>query len=402
MLEKHLMRDRDWRHTRLAFALVASLVLTGCGGGTASETASGQTPYKIGYVLALSGTGSVFADPARQGMELAIERINATNAAGRPVTTVVVDDGTDPRMAAEACNRLVAQDHVNAIIGYESTPARVACNQAAQRAQIPYIASSNSGGDLCIANLFQVGTVPNQQIDGLVDYLLGTGVRRFYLFGSDYSSPKASFARAKAYLTQKNATIVGETYEPLGTSEFSADIARIAAAQPEVVISSLIGAEGVPFYRQFATDPRTKSIKMASIELKAATTRAIGAQADGILLASDYFQNIEGERNAAFVAAMKQKFGEKADPSESAVLPYDAAHLLAAAVKLAGSTDGPAVTAALARASFDGPRGTIGFSNGMHYATFDMFVASVAQEGRAFQILTRVPTVAPVLTCTQE
>jgi hypothetical protein len=60
------------------------------------------------------------------------------------------------------------------------------------------------------------------------------------------------------------------------------------------------------------------------------------------------------------------------------------------------------VTAALARASFDGPRGTIGFSNGMHYATFDMFVASVAQEGRAFQILMRVPTVAPVLTCTQE
>ena len=388
-----------YRQPRIVLGIIAATLMAAACGGGASPESSRVAPYKIGYVLALSGTGSAFADPAQQGMELAVEDINGNNAAGRPITTVIADDGTDPRMAAEACNRLVTQDKVDAIIGYESTPARVACNQAAQRAGIPYIASSNSGGDICAANLFQVGTVPNQQIDGLVDYLLASGARRFYLIGSDYSSPKASFARARGYLVEKGATVAGESYEPLGTTEFSSDIARIAAAKPDVVLSSLVGADGVPFYRQFATDPRTASIKSATFELKAVTARAIGAQANGILLASDYFPNIEGARNAEFVAAMQKKFGDRAEPSESAVLPYDAAHLLAAAVKAAGSTDGHTVIEALKRASFDGPRGTIGFASGNQYATFDMFVASVTEQGKAFDIRQRIKAIAPVLTC---
>jgi ABC-type branched-subunit amino acid transport system substrate-binding protein len=139
------------------FLLALLLVFVGCRGAAGDEA---NQPYKIGFVLALSGAGSVFADAARQGMELAVEQINASGSAGRPIAITIVDDATDPRTAAEVCNRLVTQERVNAIIGYESTPARVACNQAALRAGIPYIASSMSGGDLCLPNLFQVGMAP--------------------------------------------------------------------------------------------------------------------------------------------------------------------------------------------------------------------------------------------------
>jgi branched-chain amino acid transport system substrate-binding protein len=382
------------------YALAAfCLTVAACGGSAPGGDAPAANTYKIGYVLALSGTGSVYADPARQGMELAIEHINRENLAGRPLAITIVDDATDPRTAADVCNRLVTQDKVNAIIGYESTPARVACNQAAQRAQIPYLASSNSGGDLCLPNMYQVGTVPNQQIDGLVDHLIERGVRRFYLFGSDYSSPKASFARAADYIKNKGAAVVGTTYEPLGTGDFSADVARIAAAKPDAVIAALVGADAVPFHKQFATDPRTAKIMVTSFELKASTARAIGPQANGVVLASDYFNSIDSPANVAFIAAMKQKFGDKADPSESAVLPHDAAHLLAAAIKKAGTADGPAVITALSQVSTDGPRGTIAFANGARYATFDMFIAAVRDEGRRFEILRRVPRVSPVVPC---
>jgi ABC-type branched-subunit amino acid transport system substrate-binding protein len=381
--------------------LAACAFVTACGADTSAPagSAGGPTPYKVGFVLALSGTGSVYADPAQQGMQLAIEHINKENLAGRPLEIVVVDDATDPRVAADACNRLVMQEKVDAIIGYESTPARVACNQAAQRAQIPYIASSNSGGDLCLPNMYQVGTVPNQQIDGLVDYLIQIGKRKFYLFGSDYSSPKASFARAQEYIASKQATVVGTTYEPLGTADFSADIARIAAAKPDVVIAALVGADAVPFHKQVATDPRTSGITLSSFELKASTARAIGPQVNGVVMTSDYFVTIDTPANAAFIAAMKQKFGDKADPSESAVLPHDAAHLLAGAVKAAPSVNGPDVIKALSTSSIDGPRGTIAFGGGARYATFDMFVAAVRDEGRNFEILKTVPRVVPVVPC---
>ncbi|NOT63664.1 MAG: ABC transporter substrate-binding protein, partial [Acidobacteria bacterium] len=234
-----------------ALLLTALTAFAGCRGNTNNDA---NQPYKIGFVMALSGAGSVFADAARQGMELAIEQVNATNSAGRRVEITIVDDATDPRTASEVCNRLVTQERVNAIIGYENTPSRVACNQAAQRAGIPYVASSMSGGDLCIPNLFQVGMVPSQQVTAMADYLLKSGAKKFYYVGSDYSSPKASFEIAKSYLKSKGAEIVGVSFEPVGATDFAADIAKIAAANPDVVIESIAAADEIPFFKQFRTD----------------------------------------------------------------------------------------------------------------------------------------------------
>jgi len=381
----------------MRFRLLCCVLLALAGCRSAANTDVNQ-PYKIGFVLALSGAGSVFADAARQGMELAVEQINAANSAGRRVAITIVDDATDPRTAAEVCNRLVTQERVNAIIGYESTPARVACNQAAQRAGIPYIASSMSGGDLCLPNLFQVGMVPSQQITAMADYLLKEGAKKFYLLGSDYSSPKASFEIARSYLTAKGGEIVGVSFEPVGASDFAADIAKIAAANPEVVIESIAAADEIPFYKQFRTDARTANLKVASIELKVSTAKAIGAQAQDVITASTYYPAIQSAANEAYLNAMKQKFGDQAQPSESALLPFDAAHLLAAAIKAANTSDGAAVTQALRAASWEGPRGRIAFGPGINYATLDVYIGIAGNDG-SFTVKEKVSALEPRLSC---
>jgi urea transport system substrate-binding protein len=380
---------------RFIFLLAVLLAFAGCRNASNNDA---NQPYKIGFVLALSGAGSVFADAARQGMELAVEQINATNAAGRPIAITIVDDATDPRTAAEVCNRLVTQERVNAIIGYENTPSRVACNQAAQRAGIPYVASSMSGGDLCIANLFQVGMVPNQQITAMADYLLKSGAKKFYLLGSDYSSPKASFEIAKSYLTSKGAEIVGASFEPIGASDFAADLAKIAEAKPDYVIEALTAADEIPFYKQFRTDARTANQNIASIELKVSTAKAIGEQVRDVITASSYYPSIRSPANEAYLNAMKQKFGDKGQASESAILPFDAAHLLANAIKAANTSDGAAVTNALRTASWDGPRGRIAFGNGVNYATLDVYIATAGTDG-GFTVKEKVSALEPRLSC---
>jgi branched-chain amino acid transport system substrate-binding protein len=380
----------------LAYSALFALMANACA--TPPNPDSDDRPYRVGMVLALSGTGSVFADAARQGAELGIDHLNTTNAAGRPFSMIIVDDATDPRTAADVCNRLVTQEKVDAIVGCESTPARLACNQAAGRAGIPYIAASASGGDICLPNLFQVGIVPSQQVDALVDYLIKEGAKSFYLFGSDYSSPKASFDRAKSYVESRGGTIAGTSYEPLGTSDFSADIAKIAAANPDVVLDAIVGSDGIAFIKQFKSDPRTAKIKLASLEMKASTARAIGPPVEGTIVPSDYFPSIQSPANDAFLAAMRQKFGDAAQPSESAVLTYDAMNLLAAAVREANSTEGQKVIQSLARISFDGPRGRISFDNGTHYATLTIFVGIVASDG-SFHIQSVSPPLVPQLNC---
>jgi urea transport system substrate-binding protein len=394
----HVLREPSCGFLKRRFFLVlcsAWLLFTSCNNPANNNP---NQPYKIGFVLALSGAGSVFADAARQGMELAVEQINATNSAGRKIEITIVDDATDPRTAAEVCNRLVTQERVNAIIGYENTPARVACNQAAQRAGIPYVASSMSGGDLCIANMFQVGMVPSQQVTAMADYLLKSGAKKFYLLGSDYSSPKASFEIAKTYLTSKGATIVGTSFEPVGASDFAADLAKIAEANPDVVIESIAAADEIPFYKQFRTDARTAKLKVASIELKVSTAKAIGAQVQDVITASTYYPSIQSQANDTFLAAMKQKFGDTAQPSESALLPFDAAHLLAAAIKAASASDGATVMNALRTASWDGPRGKIAFGNGINYATLDVYIALAGTDG-SFTVKEKVSALEPRLSC---
>ena len=380
---------------RLQCVCCVLLMLVGCRNAANNDA---NQPYKIGFVLALSGAGSVFADAARQGMELAVEQINAANSAGRPIAITIVDDATDPRTAAEVCNRLVTQERVNAIIGYENTPSRVACNQAAQRAGIPYVASSMSGGDLCLANLFQVGMVPSQQVTAMADYLLKSGAKKFYLLGSDYSSPKASFEIAKTYLTAKGAEIVGVSFEPIGASDFAADLAKISAASPEVVIESLTAADEIPFYKQFRADTRTAKMKVASIELKVSTAKAIGAQAQDVITASTYYPSIQSPANEAYLNAMKQKFGDQAQPSESAMLPFDAAHLLAAAIKAANTSDGASVTTALRTASWEGPRGKIAFGKGINYATLDVYIGLAGTDG-SFTVKEKASALEPHLNC---
>ncbi|MGH6980219.1 MAG: ABC transporter substrate-binding protein, partial [Stellaceae bacterium] len=78
-------------------ALAAGLVL-------AAVAARADTPsYKVGWIAAFSGIGTAWSESGTRGIQLAVDRINGENLAGKPVTFVTADDGGDPRTAAEVC-----------------------------------------------------------------------------------------------------------------------------------------------------------------------------------------------------------------------------------------------------------------------------------------------------------
>ncbi|MFN0121942.1 MAG: ABC transporter substrate-binding protein, partial [Blastocatellia bacterium] len=122
------------------------------------------------------------------------------------------------------------------------------------------------------------------------------------------------------------------------------------------------------------------------------------AQAQDVITASTYYPSIQSPANDAYLGAMKQKFGDKALPSESAILPFDAAHLLAAAIKAANTADGAAVTNALRTAGWDGPRGRIAFGAGINYATLDVYIGIAGTDG-SFTVKEKASALAPRLTC---
>ncbi len=152
----------------------------------------------------------------------------------------------------------------------------------------------------------------------------------------------------QARATSDSAQVVGTSYEPLGTTDFSSDIGKIAAAGPDTVIDILVGSDETAFYKQFKTDPRSKGIKTASFLMDDGIAAAIGGQLlQGTVLSTGYFKDNPGKGNQQFINAMTKKYGDKAEISGAAAAAWDGVFILAHALKNAKSTGGADVIAAL-------------------------------------------------------
>jgi branched-chain amino acid transport system substrate-binding protein len=372
-----------FRHTglsgrRLGFAalllIVGATVLAASAG--AARVHQSATTFKVGWITGLTGTQATNSASATQGIAAAFTQINKTNAAGVKLALVTVDDAATPQVASQRCNELVNQDHVQAVIGFESTPSQSACNQFLTSANIPYIlAQTSTSGSICLANYYALGTVGNQQVNPLVDYFLKHGSKRIYIVANDFSSGHIGAGQIGDRVGSK-ATIVGTSYEPLGTTDFSSDISKIAAAKPDTVIDVLVGNDEVSFYKQFRTDPRSNGIATGSFLMDDGIAAAIGQKLlKGTVVNTSYSPTNPSKQNKQFIAAMKAKFGSKAAVSGAAAAAWDGAWILARTLKKAHSTDGSAIISGLANAVYTGARGGLSFK-GKHYVSLAMFLVS--------------------------
>ncbi len=133
------------------------------------------------------------------------------------------------------------------------------------------------------------------------------------------------------------------------------------ASGADVVLSSFVGADLVAFERQcHAMGVREQSRSLA-LALDEPTRERIGdTAAAGTSGVSGYFEQLPGERNAAFVRHYRRAYGRFAPPlssiSESA---FDAVHLYAAAARRARADDPRSVARELRAGRCDFPRGTV-------------------------------------------
>jgi ABC-type branched-subunit amino acid transport system substrate-binding protein len=378
----------------LVFTAIAIAAVAGVPAPTA-QAQSSAPPLKVGYVSSLSGPGAANADSSMQGARVAVDAINAANTAGRQFDLDIADDATDPKTAGDVCSRLVLEDKVDVIIGSEPTPARLACDQFAAKAGIPYIAASGSPGDLCLSNLFTPGPVPNQMTDPLLDYVMSKGYKKFYFIGSDYSAGHAAQKLAEAHIKAAGGTLIDSAFVPLGMSDFSLELGKIAEAKPQIVLVVILGSEILTFHKQFGADPRLKGIERADNFLTPQYTHELKEAAAGVFVANMYFPAVDTPASNTFKAALKARYGDRATPDIWSALSYEAFYLLANVVKNVG-TDHAKMLAALKTAHFDGPAGSVQITN--NYAEMPVYIGTAQPDG-TIKIVQQTKPVPPQLSC---
>jgi ABC-type branched-subunit amino acid transport system substrate-binding protein len=208
--------------------------------------------------------------------------------------------------------------------------------------------------------------------------------------------PHSLAADAAKTIAANGGTVVGQTFVPLGTSDFSSVVSKIKAANPDLIFAPLVGGDAVAFVKTAASFG-LKAPYLTEL-MEEDTVAGIGAKADaGLNTALSYFQGLATPENQKYLAAYHAMFGASAPPQNSlSESVYEAINMWALAAEKAGSIDTSKVAAALPGISWDGPRGQVTMGSD-HHVTQHMYLAA-AQPDATLKVVHDFGEIAPA-TC---
>ncbi len=339
--------------------------------------------YRVGILHSLVGTMAESEKPLVDAARLAVEEINARGGLlGRPLEAVVADGRSEPATFGCEARRLIAAEGITTIFGCWTSTARKAVRREVEASggllwyPVQYEGLEES------ENVFYTGGTLNQQVEPALDWALAELGQRFFLVGSDYVYPRTANRLAKALLLSHGGTVSGEALVPLGSTDFSDVIRRLADAGPLVVFSTINGDSNVAFYRQLAA-ARLSSALYPVLAMSVAETElvSIGDSARGHLACWGYFQSLESEANRKFIAAYRARFGAHRSTSDPIAAAHTQVHLWAEAVRKAGSFEPADVVRSAPGCRLVSPLGDIHIRPN-HHVTRSAMIGRVGGDGQ--------------------
>jgi urea transport system substrate-binding protein len=346
---------------RIAIALsLPAVLVAGCVSEPGTTKSSGND-IKVGVLHSLSGTMAISEVTVKDAELLAIEEINAAGGVlGKKIVPVTEDGASDWPTFAEKAQKLISQDKVATVFGGWTSASRKAMLPVFERNKALLWYPVQYEGLESSPYIFYTGATTNQQIVPALDYLAAQGKKRLFLVGSDYVFPRTANKIIKAYAAAKGIEILGEEYTPLGHTEYSTLVNKLAGAKPDAVFNTLNGDSNVAFFKQLRSAGITAATTpVVSVSVAEEEVRGIGPDnVAGHLVAWNYYQTTQTAANDTFVKAFKAKYGPDKVTSDPMEAGYNAVKLWAAAVAKAGTTDVEAVKKAAGGIALEAPEGT--------------------------------------------
>jgi len=350
----------------------AAVILGGTG-------AQGQEKLKIGIIATLSGPPAVLGQQLRNGFNLAVKDLNG-KLGRRDVEVIVADDELKPDLAVNKVKALVDRDKVDFVVGpiFSNILAAIMKPVTEGGAILisPNAGTSNFAGKECNPNFF-VTSYQNDQVFAVSGkHAQDTGIKKAFLMAPNYQAGKDALAGFKAFF---KGDIADEVYVPLNQLDFSAELAKIAAAKPDAVYVFLPGGMGVNFVKQFRQAGLANNVTfLSAFTVDESTLPAQQDAALGFFGGANWAPDLDNPQNKRFVAAYEKEFG--AVPATYAFQAYDAALLIDSAVRqVQGNVaNREALRAAMMKAEFASLRGGFKF-NTNHYPIQDFYLVKVAK-----------------------
>ena len=358
--------------SQLVAVAAASMVLTG--------SASAEEKLKIGIITTLSAAaGAVPGQQQRNGFELAVKTLGG-KLGGREADILVADDELKPEVAVTRVKAFVGRDKVAFVVGPIFSNILAAIVKPVTEANVflisPNAGTSSFAGKDCNPNLFVTSYQNDQVHEVLGQYAQESGMKKVVIIVPNYQAGKDAAAGFKHKFTGE---VADEIYVPLGQLDYSAELTRIAAANPDAIFAFTPGGMGVSFVKQFRQSGLADKITfLSAFTVDESTLPAQQDAALGMFAGSDWAPDLDNPQNRAFVEAYLKEYN--AVPATYAFQAYDAAMLIDSALRTTKDdvADADALRAALKRAEFTSVRGAFKFNNN-HYPIQDFYLTKVGK-----------------------
>ena len=303
----------------------------------------------IGVVLPLTGRlAASFGIPISHGFELALNEINTAQQNGAQLKFITEDDGSTIEGAVEAFNKLTHQDGVSVILGPATSSQTEMTFPIAQENQVVALSPTSSARGLSAIGdfVFRVSLTTDVLIPAGIEATqtkLGYQRAATLYDETDLFSTDGDAAVREVLAAKGVEVLITETFKS-GDTDFSEQLTRIQALDPDVIFVSSLATEKSGILTQGSEIGISAPFIMRT--LTAENVQAAGAAAEGAITFVGWGTAVDTPGNQAFVENYSAKFGM--EPNNYAARSYTTLHILAEAIAKAQSTDAAAIRDALA------------------------------------------------------
>jgi branched-chain amino acid transport system substrate-binding protein len=303
-----------------------------------------DTEIRVGSVLDLSGPIAMLGAPVRDGITLRFEQANAEGGVhGRRLTLVLEDSAYDPKRAVLATRKLLQKDNVFAFLSNMGTPVVMATLPMIVEAGRPHLFpfSPHESTYTPLHPLkFQMFAPYQDYMAAAVRHLVSeNGYKRVGLLYQDDEYGLEVMKGVEQGLALRGLALVEKTGYKRGATDFSAQIARLRAANADLVVLATVVRETVGAVAQARKIGWPVDMLVTASGYSAQVPELGGAAMDGLygvsVLPLPYAQGASPEL-AAWIEAYTRRFG--AAPNIWSAMAYTGADLLVRALTQAGPT----------------------------------------------------------------
>ena len=362
----------------LILALVMMLSMVACGAkeevtedaGDDAAAAAGD-PIVIGTYQPLTGVNALQGQGALNSIQMYVDDLNANGGMlGRPVELVYYDDASTPEQAVKAVTKMLESDGIDLCIGSIISGCVLATGELLEAAEIPTMGMGLSPTFMQQGWTYMIRPALNTgfSIPTYTSTMKEMGFDTIAVFeGQDDYGVQAG-KNMRAACDEAGIKVTTTENYVTGDTDFSGQIAKILGTNPDCVFCGCFGGDignVIKQFRQYGYD----GILFYSEAPTGDVINVTGEAIDHVVfkypfVVYDDINDCTDPFMKAFLEEYNAKYGYL-PKGEATYRGWDGMIVLDAAIKAAGTVEGPAVKEAMYKLSgIQGLGGTFDFTDG--------------------------------------